>query len=40
MTDLSNLAGPSDAEAADRSYIGLARQIHAMVAAGALEAAV
>jgi GntR family uxuAB operon transcriptional repressor len=38
MTDFSSLTGPSDAEAADRSYIGLARQIHAMVAGGALEA--
>ncbi|WNC95103.1 FadR/GntR family transcriptional regulator [Paraburkholderia sp. FT54] len=38
MTDLSNLSGPGDAEAADRSYIGLARQINAMVSAGALEA--
>src|SRR5258708_39810323 len=38
MTDLSNLPGPSDAEAADRSYIALPRQIHAILAAGALEA--
>ncbi|MBN3785952.1 FCD domain-containing protein [Burkholderia sp. Ac-20353] len=38
MTDLSNLPGNRDADAADRSYIGLARQIHAMIAAGAVEA--
>ncbi|MBN3818873.1 FadR family transcriptional regulator [Paraburkholderia sp. Se-20369] len=38
MTDLSSLPGNRDADAADRSYIGLARQIHAMVAAGAFEA--
>ncbi|HGL4259508.1 FadR/GntR family transcriptional regulator [Burkholderia dolosa] len=37
MTDLSSLPASRDAEAADRSYIGLARQIHAMVAAGAFE---
>lgn len=34
----SNLPGQRDVDAADRSCIGLARQIHAMVAAGAFEA--
>lgn len=38
MTDLSSLPASRDTDAADRSYIGLARQIHAMVAAGAFEA--
>ncbi|MDN7616315.1 FadR/GntR family transcriptional regulator [Burkholderia cepacia] len=38
MTDLSSQPASRDADAADRSYIGLARQIHAMVAAGAFEA--
>ncbi|MCA3802490.1 GntR family transcriptional regulator, partial [Burkholderia sp.] len=38
MTDLSSLPASRDTDAADRSYIGLARQIHAMVAAGAVEA--
>ncbi|OXH91184.1 GntR family transcriptional regulator, partial [Burkholderia multivorans] len=38
MTDLSSLPTSRDTDAADRSYIGLARQIHAMIASGALEA--
>lgn len=40
MTDLSTqpFAQRQDADATDRSYIGLARQIHALIAAGDFEA--